>query len=66
MSRGFSTLEDDDSKLPAADDNEDRIPIPDATQGPATATDGYDGCQDDDSSVAMSSEPPPPPLTEHD
>ena len=37
-------LDDDDREPPAADDNEDHIPIPDATQGAATAT---DDCQDD-------------------
>ena len=53
-------LEDDDSEPPPAGDNEEHIPIPDATQGPAEAT---DGCQDDDSYATTSLEPP---LTEHD
>ena len=53
-------IEDDDRGLRAADDNEDHIPVPDATQGPATET---NGCQDDDSSVATLLEPP---MTEHD
>ena len=53
-------IEDDDSEPAVADDNEDHIPVPDDTQGPATAT---DCCQDDDSSAATSLEPP---MTEHD
>ena len=47
-------LEDDDSEPPPADGNEDHIPIPDATHGPAAVT---DGCQDDDSSATMLLEP---------
>ena len=47
-------IEDDDSEPDVADDNEDHIPVPDVTQGSATAT---DGCQDDDSSAVTSLEP---------
>ena len=76
---GEDDLEDDDGEPPAADANEDHIPVPDTTEGAATAT---DDCQDDDSSDATegaaaatddcqddnSSEGTPfePPMTEHD
>ena len=53
-------LEDDGGEPSAADDNEDHIPVPGATQGAATAT---DDCQDDNSPEGMPFEPP---MTEHD
>ena len=76
---GEDDLEDNDAEPPAADANEEHIPVPDTTEAAATATDdcqdgdsseategaatATDDCQDDDSSEGTPFEPP---MTEHD
>ena len=46
---GEDDLEDNNGEPPAADTNEEHIPVPDTTEGAATVTDDY---QEDDSSEA--------------
>ena len=76
---GEDDLEDNDGEPPAADTNEEHIPVPDTTEGAVTVTVDYqeddsseategaatatNDCLDDDSSDGTPFEPP---MTEHD